>query len=178
MVRDARMQALVKSDPITPYLHKVRALSSAGVSSVMVIGGCGDYFEVADLVIMMDHYKPEDVTARAHEICRDGSGGGSGSGGGMLLSSSEPFGAVTSRALNTRCLFTEGKVIARRIDCLQFDQIDVDLRGVEQLVEISQVRTIANILIYIHQHDLCNSKLTLSFMLNEIERIVQEKGLE
>ena len=42
------------------------------------------------------------------------------------------------------------------------DQIDVDLRGVEQLVEISQVRTIANIFIYIHQHDLCNGTLTLS----------------
>ena len=130
---------------------------------------------------MMDHYTPGDVTAQAREICRrDGSGDWSGDGsGGMLLSSSEPsFGAVTSRALNTRCLFTEGKVIARRIDCLQFDQIDVDLRGVEQLVEISQVRTIANIFIYIHQHDLCNGTLTLSNMLDEIERIVQEKGLE
>lgn len=29
------------------------------VSSILVIGGCGDYFEVADTVIMMDCYVPK-----------------------------------------------------------------------------------------------------------------------
>ena len=29
------------------------------VSSILVIGGCGDYFEVADTVVMMDCYVPK-----------------------------------------------------------------------------------------------------------------------
>lgn len=29
------------------------------MSSILVIGGCGDYFEVADTVIMMDCYVPK-----------------------------------------------------------------------------------------------------------------------
>ena len=35
----------------------------------MVVGGSGDYFAVADTVIMMDCYQPYDVTARARD-CR------------------------------------------------------------------------------------------------------------
>ena len=36
-----------------------------------VIGGAGDYFDVADLVIQMDSYLPFDVTAKAKAIAAD-----------------------------------------------------------------------------------------------------------
>ena len=36
---------------------KVRAMRrDCGVSTVLVIGGCGDYFDVADCVIMQENY--------------------------------------------------------------------------------------------------------------------------
>ncbi|MCG6968377.1 MAG: ABC-ATPase domain-containing protein, partial [Gammaproteobacteria bacterium] len=66
MIRDERMQSLVAQDkePITPLLYRVRELyDTHGVSSVIVMGGSGDYFDVADTVIMMDCYEPTDVTA-------------------------------------------------------------------------------------------------------------------
>lgn len=49
MVRDARMRALVPgpSEPIRPYVQHVRTLAARGLSTVLVIGGCGDYFSVA-----------------------------------------------------------------------------------------------------------------------------------
>jgi predicted ABC-class ATPase len=53
MIRDERMQQLVADakEPITPLLHRVRELyESFGVSSVIVMGGSGDYFDVADTV--------------------------------------------------------------------------------------------------------------------------------
>ena len=68
MVRDARMQALVHEDhePITPFVDRVRELHERlGVSTVLVMGGCGDYFDVADTVIEMREYLPADVTAEA-----------------------------------------------------------------------------------------------------------------
>lgn len=49
-----------EKEPITPFISKVRSLyDTRKVSSILVIGGCGDYFEVADTVIMMDCYAPK-----------------------------------------------------------------------------------------------------------------------
>jgi predicted ABC-class ATPase len=41
------------------------------VSSILVLGGSGDYFAVADTVICMENYAPRDVTAEAAAIARD-----------------------------------------------------------------------------------------------------------
>ena len=35
-----------------------------GVSTVMVIGGSGDFFPLADTVVMMERYAASDVTAQ------------------------------------------------------------------------------------------------------------------
>src|SRR5690606_38459478 len=71
MIRDGRMQRLVAKarEPITPFIDRVRQLlDEHGVSTVLVVGGSGDYFDVADTVIMMDHYVPRDVTDQARNI--------------------------------------------------------------------------------------------------------------
>lgn len=71
MVRDARMRRLVASDdePITPFLDRVRQLfTDRGVSSVLVVGGAGDYLDVADTVIQLKAYVPLDVTAAARAV--------------------------------------------------------------------------------------------------------------
>ena len=61
MIRDLSMQALVAADkePITTFIRKVKPLfKEEGVSTVMVIGGSGDFFPLADTVIMMERYVP------------------------------------------------------------------------------------------------------------------------
>ncbi|CAE7711012.1 unnamed protein product, partial [Symbiodinium pilosum] len=71
MIRDEKMKALVAPDkePITAFVCKVRSLlEEHGVSTVLVVGGSGDFFSVADSVIMMDEYVAKDVTKRAREI--------------------------------------------------------------------------------------------------------------
>jgi hypothetical protein len=51
--------------------RQVRALyEQHGVSSLLVIGGSGDYFDVADRVIMMESFAPKDVTHEAAGIAR------------------------------------------------------------------------------------------------------------
>ena len=68
MIRDARMQRLVSSDkePITHFVDKIKALfNQHGVSTILVTGGSGDYFEIADRIIMMNEYQPGDVTKLA-----------------------------------------------------------------------------------------------------------------
>lgn len=71
MIRDELMQQLIPdtSEPITPFLQRIRPLfNSLGVSTILVAGGSGAFFEVADLVIAMDAYIPTDVTAKAHTL--------------------------------------------------------------------------------------------------------------
>merc|ERR1712238_374007 len=71
MIRDDKMMQLVAADkePITPFVRIVRSLyEDCQVSSVMVIGGTGDYFDVADNVLVMDSYKCYDATERAKAI--------------------------------------------------------------------------------------------------------------
>ena len=71
LIRDARMQALVpkESEPITPFIDRVtRLYREFGVSTVLVVGGSGDYLDVADTVIAMETFRPQDVTARAGAV--------------------------------------------------------------------------------------------------------------
>ena len=68
MIRDRRMEALIakQHEPITPFLDRVRQMyEEKGVSTVLVMGGAGDYFDVADTVISMVEYVPMDSTEEA-----------------------------------------------------------------------------------------------------------------
>ena len=71
LIRDARMQALVagRAEPIVPLLDRVRELSERHrVSTILVMGGSGDYFDAADTVIRMDSYRAADATAEARRV--------------------------------------------------------------------------------------------------------------
>ena len=81
MIRDRRMQELVQKahEPITPFIDKVRQLyQDRGVSTILVMGGSGDYFEAADTVIWMNNYRPFGVTEQARTDRRKISGPSSG----------------------------------------------------------------------------------------------------
>src|SRR5919199_4833535 len=69
MIRDERMRELVKREPISPFIDLVRPLRrTIGVSTVVVVGGVGDYLDVADRVILLEDYSPSDATPRAREV--------------------------------------------------------------------------------------------------------------
>lgn len=71
IIRDRLMQELVakEKEPIMPFIDKARLLyKDYGVSTCLVIGGSGDYFEVSDTVIMMDEYRPREATSEAVRI--------------------------------------------------------------------------------------------------------------
>ena len=69
MIRDERMRELVRREPISPFIDLVRPLHrTLGVSTVVVVGGVGDYLDVADRVILMEDYEPGDATQCAQEI--------------------------------------------------------------------------------------------------------------
>lgn len=71
MARDGRMRALVADESITPLLYRVNGLyNSHGISSVVVVGGVGDWLDVPNNVILLDKYIASDATKKAESISR------------------------------------------------------------------------------------------------------------
>jgi predicted ABC-class ATPase len=71
MIRDERMRELVRSEPISPFIDMVQPLyRSLNISTVVVVGGVGDYLDVADRVILLEDFRPSDATPRAREVTK------------------------------------------------------------------------------------------------------------
>jgi len=144
MVRDARMQALVnkKNEPITPFVDRVRELYEVfNVSTILVMGGNGDYFDVADRVIMMKEYHPCEVTMQAQKIMERFKTS-------RAAEREQPLNNIKPRiplkhSLNPSKGKYPVKVDARGLRSIQFGTQQIDLHQVEQLADISQTRAIA-----------------------------------
>ena len=178
MVRDARMQALVHAEhePITPFLDRVREIHERfGVSSVIVMGGSGDYFEVADAVIEMYAYQPRDVTQRAKEIAE-------ASLSERRTELRSAMDAPTPRipdpqSFDARRGRKEVKLSSRECEEIVFGTTSIDLRGVEQLFDSSQTRAIAGA-IHLAARRFMKEGATLAQVLDALERFLDEHGLD
>lgn len=152
MVRDVRMQRLIATEyePITPLIDQVRPLyQHYGISIILVMGGCGDYLAVADRVIAMQEFLPQDVTAQAQAIVQ------------ALPNQRQPetrarFGPLSERQVSTTLLTPtnppkphRGKIQADQK--IRFYQQEVDLAAIEQLIEPGQLKTLAAMIVAIHQ---------------------------
>lgn len=62
MIRDSNMQRLVKKEPIIPFTSRITELKQMGISTLLVIGGSGEYLRYADTVILMEDYIAKDKT--------------------------------------------------------------------------------------------------------------------
>ena len=74
MIRDETMAAFLEphQEPIRSFVSQARALyEGLGVSSVLVIGGSGEPFRVADRVLVLDAYRPVERTADARALVAD-----------------------------------------------------------------------------------------------------------
>jgi len=178
MIRDHRMQELIpkEREPITPFIDKVRQLyREHGVSTVLVMGGSGDYFDVADTVIAMDAYVPRDVTARARTIAQKYRAERSPEGG-------DRFGDVTPRVPLAESLDPskgrrQVKISARGVKTLLFGAGEIDLAAVEQLVDPSQLNAIGQALYYARQRAM-DGRRTLSQILDAVMADMDREGLE
>ena len=178
MIRDARMQALVQrsDEPITPLVDRIRELStSSGVSTVLVMGGSGDYFDCADTVLVMRNYRPFDGTAEAKEIA-------SGIRTGRQSETVEGFQIVSRRAPHCDSINPVRRRGRVKIDCLAVDTIrfgfeTIDLRAVEQLVERSQTRAVGYAL-HLMARRFRGRGMSLCRLLDDLDELLDEKGLE
>lgn len=152
MIRDHLMQQLVarEREPITPFIDKAPQLfTEKGVSTIVVVGGSGLFFAIADLVICMVDYQPQELTAEAKRIAAAASQERVSEGG-------REFGEITPRYADVSSIDpTKGgktKVKAYGATELQFGDDVIDLSAVEQLLSPSQLRAIGDALMYIRRY--------------------------
>ncbi|MCP4136438.1 MAG: ABC-ATPase domain-containing protein [bacterium] len=149
MIRDHRMQELVSKDkePITPFIDKVRLLyNDRNISTILVIGGSGDYFDIADSIICMVEYKPLVVTDQARAIAEKYRAERSAEGG-------DRFGDIIERApLASSFDASKGKrdvkISPKGLHSIMFGSSTIDLGAIEQLVDTSQTKAIGDALYY------------------------------
>jgi predicted ABC-class ATPase len=146
LIRDARVQALVRSEhePITPFIDRARVLHrEQGVSVVMVVGGSGDYFDVADTVIAMREYQPLEVTDEAREIAdRLPTRRTDESRPWRPFKRRIPLPASVDPSRGRRDVEVKAAVSERA----RFGESEIELSAVEQLVEAAQTRAVARTL--------------------------------
>jgi len=175
MINDPRMKALIAKDkePITPFVEHVRSLhEEKGISTVIVMGGSGDYFRLADVVIGMIEYVPHDLTAQAHQIVKDNP-------------SSQDFDVVSPtdiQRIPTPNILSASKgkrPIDIKIDELlymRFGVHKVQVGAVEQLVHTSQLRAIGYAIHYAGRY--IDGQRSIMEISRQVLADIREKGLD
>jgi len=170
MIRDHRMQQLVTKDkePMTPFIDKIRQLyHDKDISTILVMGGSGDYFSVSDHVIQMTNYIASDVTQRAHHIANQFDPHRINEGGNQ-------FGDIKQRipmpqGFNPYRGKNRLKITVPRTREIVFGCTIIDLWDIDQLVDISQTRAIGYAAYYATRY--MDGKHTLRKI---VERVIQD----
>jgi predicted ABC-class ATPase len=177
MIRDHRMQELISKDlePITPFIDKVRQLyHDHAVSTVLVIGGSGDYFDVADYVISMKEYVPEDCTADAKAIAekyrteRQREGGEAFGAFGVRVPMKESFDPSRGKR--------DVKISPKGLLSIIFGKNDIDLGAAEQLVDMSQTRAMGEAIHYATRY--MDNRRTLKDVVDRLMSDLDKSGLD
>jgi predicted ABC-class ATPase len=177
MIRDHRMQQLVarKQEPITAFVDRVRQLyQKLGVSTVLVMGGSGDYLDVADCVIQMVDFEPQDVTNRARGIA-------SALPSQRTRESSDDLPRPRDRspdgkALDPRNEYGHFRISAQNAHHLVFGRTEIDLSDVEQIMEAAQARAIGRAMDYAKRY--IDGHIPLREVVERVIGDVDRSGLD
>ena len=175
MIRDRRMQELVakEKEPITPFVERVESLyRDLGTSAILVVGGSGAYFDVADRVMLMDNYRVYDVTEQAHAIARKDSHQAVDQG-------QQPF-AKSEKRVVLRSSFAkkgrEDRFKAKGIQTMAYGREAIDISGLEQITSPSQVNCLAVMFRFIKDNLLDDSR-SLREIADSLYAHIDQEGL-
>ncbi len=177
MIRDARMQALISDgdEPITPFIDRAQQLhEELGVSAVIVVGGAGDYFDVADTVIAMRKYVPANLTKEARDIAARYSTERRHEGGTWSpLRQRAPDPASIDPRKGRKPVSIKVQTPTRVL----FGTEELELGALEQLVEPAQVRAIAQAMAYA-AGPWIDGRRNVAEALNALMEEIGKRGLE
>ncbi len=174
MVRDQLMAQVITpgEEPITPFISRVRGMyEDLGVSSVIVAGSSGAFFDVADTVIQMKEYVPIDITERAKQAAQ---------AYGQLADSTQFPSFNKMRCPSPDMALKKEdriKIKTMGISELSLARENVELRYLEQLKDQEQSTALAYLLKYA-QLKMMDGKKDLRQIGDFLEKQLDAQGLE
>ena len=177
MIRDMKMQELVNKndEPITTFIDKVRQFYlKKNISTVLVLGGVGDYFDVADNVIQMIKYEPVDVTETAHRIAADSPFKREAEDDAypFIIRERIPFAG----SIDPTNKYGKFSVYVKETHRINFGKTIIDLTDLEQLIELSQTKAIALAIEYAKKY--MNNDRTLREIIDLVSEDIKMNGLD
>ncbi len=177
MIRDYKMQQLVnkKDEPITSFIDKVKQLYlEKNISTILVLGGVGEYFDVSNCVIQMLNYKPLDVTAKAQQITVDFSTKRKIEGDTSTIYIHDRI--PLAKSINPLNKYGKFSIFAKEVHRLNFGNQVVDLTDLEQLMELSQTKALAYAIEYAKKY--MDNKATLKEVIEHVISDIEKDGLD
>ena len=173
LIRDARMRALVadEREPITPFVDRVGALSASGVSTVMVMGGSGDYLDVADRVVLMDSYALRDATTEAAAVAA------AQPRVSTALSQWPTAGARVPLPSPPRDRRGPVRTRSRGLTQVTLDREDIDVADVSGIVDPGQAEAIAHALRALLEQRF-DGESSLAQCLEDLDALLDDEGLD
>ncbi|HEV7735034.1 MAG TPA: ABC-ATPase domain-containing protein [Candidatus Binatia bacterium] len=175
MVRDARMRRLIPAEhePITPFVDRVRQLhADHGVSSVLVVGGAGDWLDVADTIVQMRDHRPVDARGQARAVVA------ALPLGDAAPHAPGPWPTRAPRVPDPSSLDAVGsgrreRVRAHRMHTIVFGDDEIDVSLLAQLVEPTQCRFIGDALLALSREPVGGTR-TVATLLD----LLDARGLD
>jgi predicted ABC-class ATPase len=139
------------------------------------MGGSGDYFDVADVVIEMKAYRPRDVTARAKAIAAASQTSPDSEKRSKFR---RPRSRIPDRkSFDARRGRRDSKISSRDCEEIVYGTTEIDLRSVDQLFDPSQTRAIGAA-IQLAASRFMSDERTLSEILDALESFFDHEGLD
>lgn len=173
MVRDELMQQVIHRDmePITPFIERVRELyREYGISTVLVAGSSGSYFQIADQIVQMDKYVPKEITEFAKKAAADYPA--------LKFPEEKPKEPSYDRKVRRNPgIRQKGRVKLKTMgrDAIMIGHETIDLRYVEQLVDSEQLNTLGQIVRFLEE-EIFDGKKTLGQAVEQAEKLLDKRG--
>ena len=198
MVREPLMQAVIapEGEPITPFVERLRDLyEKAGVSTIIVAGSSGAFFNVADTIIQMKEYEPLDIRELVRKACKDqgavevprAAGFARPNADRVIVSPQHPLVVKTSadaRKADKDRREGNGPKGPERLRTKVLGGVDIrvgsvgsDMRFVEQMVDAEQAKTLAQIIKECMERDLL-ARMSVHEVVDTICAEIAENGFE
>ncbi len=175
MIRDSMMKELIEKEPITPFTDRVNELhETRGVSTILVIGGSGEYLSVADKIYMMEDYLIHDVTEKSRKICQSHG-----------VTTELPARAKWAQS---RALYSEGftsypeRSGTERLEVSDMGFIiigdeRIDVRGLHDIITPRQLDTLGFMLRYLETTNRAN-KIDLARSVDDMYARIEKEGID
>lgn len=175
MIRDRMMKELIEKEPITPFTDRVRELLSRHrVSTILVIGGSGEYLSVADKVYMMNDFVIQDVTPRAKDLCANNR---------VISEAPEEANWRQQRALKHEGFTSypenasSEKLCISEMGFIMIGDEKIDVRGLHNIITPNQIYALGFILRYLQLFN-GDDTIDLTKSIDMLYCKIQEEGLD